>query len=156
MKLIILGTGGMGAISLSKIIAQMAMDKNLHVKSTEIHGMAKKGGLVEIHMKIDEDLSPYVPQKEADFTIILDELYLDYGKNLVKNNGIVIALDKSEKHDIINRFRYIHFASSFILGKFVKKQNIFDKNCAMAVLKTFRNPSENIKVFKKGFTFLSK
>ncbi len=150
MKLSILGVGGMGAISLSKLIAQIAIDKNLPVKSTEIHGMAKKGGLVEIYMKINEGVSPYISQRESDFCIILDELYLDYGTVLVKEKHGLIVLKKDEKEMIASEFGDVRFANSFILGKFFKKQEIFDKKSIIDALKAFKRPKENIKAFERG------
>ncbi len=150
MKLVILGIGGMGAISLSKIIAQIAMNKNLDVKSTEIHGMAKKGGLVEIYMKIGEGSSPYIPQHKADFCIVLDGLYYDYSLHLVKEKECVILLKDKDKIRILNKFGDIRFANSFIFGKFFKKQRIFDKKDVVGVLETFKMPNENIEAFFEG------
>ncbi len=150
MKLVILGVGGMGAISLSKILARVAINKNLTVKSTEIHGMAKKGGLVEIYMKIGEGASPYIPQKEADFCIVLERLYYDYALNLVKSPEGIILLKDDDKVKILKEFGDIRFANSFILGKFFKKQNIFDRKDAVGVLSAFKMPDKNIKAFYEG------
>ncbi len=150
MKIVILGVGGMGAISLSKIIAQIAMDENISVKSTEIHGMAKKGGLVEIYMKIGEGISPYVSQNEADFAIVLDGAYIDYGRGFLNDRGVLVELKKGETEKIIKEFGDIRFANSFALGKFIKEQNLFDKNDVIEVLRNFKKPDKNIKAFKVG------
>ncbi len=150
MKLVILGVGGMGAISLSKIIAQIAINKELSVKSTEIHGMAKKGGLVEIYMKIGEGVSPFIPQKEADFCIVLEETYYDYSTHLVKDKKDIILLDSKDKLSILEEFNDVRFANSFILGRFFKRQNLFCEEDAIRVLGLFKMPDKNIEAFKRG------
>ncbi len=151
MKIVVIGVGGMGAISLSKLIAQIAINKGMSVKSTEIHGMAKKGGLVEIYMKIGEGVSPYISQGEADFCIVLDNLYYDYSLNLVKEDAGVMLLKEKEKLNILNKFGDIRFANSFILGKFFKKQRVFDKTDAIKALMGFKMPDKNIEAFERGF-----
>ncbi len=150
MKLVIIGVGGMGAISLSKTIAQMAINKNLSVKSSEIHGMAKKGGLVEVQMKIDEGLSGVVLQKEADIVILLEDLYIQYAKAFLNKNGILITLTKEEKESIKKEFGDIKFANSFILGRFIKKQSIFNKYDAAEVLKNIKFSEKNLRSFEGG------
>lgn len=150
MKVVILGVGGMGAISLSKIIAQIAMKKDMSVKSTEIHGMAKKGGLVEIYMRIKEGLNPYVSQGEADFVIVLNKDYLDYGRGFLNNRGVLVELKESESEKITKEFGDIRFANSFVLGKFAKEQSLFDENEIIEVLRNFKKPEENTKIFKAG------
>ncbi len=149
MKIAILSLGGMGAISLSKIIAQIAINSKLSVKSTEIHGMAKKGGLVEIHMKIDEvDLSPFISKNEADFIILFDAMYKDYALYFGNN---IIGLTENDKNYVISKFKDIKFANSFLLGRFIGAQSIFTKNDALKILENFKNKDENIMALEDGF-----
>ncbi len=150
MKLVILGIGGMGAISLSKTIAQIAMNKDMSVKSTEIHGMAKKGGLVEIYMKIGEGVSPYIPQGDADFAVVLDELYSEYAVSFLNKNGKLIMLSNNDKYEIVEEFGDAKFANSFILKKFIDKQNIITEDDALSVLKNIKQSEKNIEAFKRG------
>lgn len=151
MKLVILGVGGMGAISLSKIIAQMSMIKGLPVRSSEIHGMAKKGGLVEVQMKIGEGKSGVVLQNTADFALVLDEAYLGYGEAFLKDKvfGLIALTDKDKKW-IMDNLGDVRFASSIVLGKFVKQQDIFTKDDAVETLKGFKFFEKNRIAFERG------
>lgn len=149
MNIVILGVGGMGAISLSKAMANMAINRGFKVRSSEIHGMAKKGGLVEVHLKINEGLSPMVGVNQADYVIVLDDKYKIYAENFAGRDKL-IALKSEEKIEITNEFGNIMFANSFILGKFLKKQNIFYENDAIKVLENFKKSKENINAFRKG------
>ncbi len=149
MNIVILGVGGMGVISLSKTIANMAMNKHFPVRSSEIHGMAKKGGLVEVHLKIDGGLSPMVGVGQADYVIILDDKYKIYAENFADGDKL-ISLKNEEKIEIMNKFGSVMFANSFILGKFLKKQDTFCENDAIKVLENFKKSKENINAFKKG------
>ncbi len=150
MKIVIIGVGGMGAISLSKIIAEASMAKGLYVKSTENHGMAKKGGLVETYMKINEGLSPYIQQGSADFAIVLETAYSDYAKAFLKKSGILIELSNTARDDIVDRFGDVKFANSFILGRFIKSQTLFSSDDMENILKNFKNADKNISAFKMG------
>ncbi len=149
MNIIVLGVGGMGVISLSKVVANMAMNKDFKVRSSEIHGMAKKGGLVEVHLKINEGLSPMVGVNQADYVIVLDNKYKIYAENFASRDRL-ISLKNEEKIEIINKFGNIIFTSSFILGKFLRKQNIFCESDVIKVLENFKRSRENIDAFRKG------
>jgi len=149
MNIVILGVGGMGAISLSKAMANMAINKGFKVRSSEIHGMAKKGGLVEVHLKINEGLSPMIGVNHADYVIVLDDKYKIYAENFTGRDKL-IALRNKERIEIINKFGNIIFTNSFILGKFLRKQNIFYENDAIKVLENFKRSKENINAFRKG------
>ncbi len=153
MKLVILGVGGMGAITLSKIIAQMCIEKDIPVRSSEIHGMAKKGGLVEIQMKIGSGKSGVVLKKTADFAIVLDKEYEDYAKSYLKNGekGLITLTDE-EKVWAAQELGDVRFANAFLLGRFIKNQSIFDKDDALSVLKGFKFFDKNKISFERGLS----
>ncbi len=151
MKLVILGVGGMGAITLSKIVAQMCIEKDIPVHSSEIHGMAKKGGLVEIQMKIGSGKSGVVLKGTADFVIVLDKEYKDYGRSYLKNKsrGLIVLTDE-DKNWAVRELGDVRFANAFVLGKFIKSQSIFGKNDALSVLEKFKFFGKNKISFERG------
>ncbi len=153
MRLVILGVGGMGAITLSKIIAQMCIEKGIPVRSSEIHGMAKKGGLVEIQMKIGEGKSGVVLKKTADFAIVLDESYKDYARSYLKNSekGLIVLTEK-DKLWAVKQFGDVRFATAFLLGRFIKSQSVFDKDDALSVLEQFKFFDKNKISFERGLS----
>ncbi len=150
MKLVMIGSGGMGVVSLSRMVAYMAIHRGLSVKSTEIHGMAKKGGLVEVYMKIGEGASPFIVQGEADSVIVMDNKYLDYAKAFLKNDGVLVQFSEEDKRFVVEKFGDLRFASSFVLGKFLKTQELFGMEDAKEVLKGFKSPKENLEALKRG------
>ncbi len=151
MKLVILGVGGMGAISLSKIIAQMSIIRGLSVRSSEIHGMAKKGGLVEVQMKIGEGKSGVVLQRSADFALVLNETYLEYGEAFLKDNGVgLITLTSEDKRWIIDNLGDVRFANALVLGRFVKYQDLFTEDDAIKALRRFKFFEKNTIAFERG------
>ncbi|WP_022669708.1 2-oxoacid:acceptor oxidoreductase family protein [Hippea alviniae] len=153
MKLVILGVGGMGAITLSKMIAQMSMDRDLSVKSSEIHGMAKKGGLVEVQMKINEGTSGVVLQHEADISIVFRREFKEYASAFLKQDGRLIVFEDKVINDFVKEFKDIRYISSFALGVFVKHQDIFTKEDAYKVIGGLKNRDLNLKAFEKGVEY---
>ncbi len=54
VNIVIVGVGGQGTLLTSKMLAQLAMEENLGVKVSEVHGMAQRGGSVITHVRIGE------------------------------------------------------------------------------------------------------
>ncbi len=50
--IVITGVGGQGTLLASKLLAQYAVDKDLHVQTCETIGMAQRGGSVLSHIRI--------------------------------------------------------------------------------------------------------
>lgn len=72
-NVLIVGVGGQGVITVSKILAQLCLQNKLQVKQSEIHGMAKRGGAVFSHVRFgDEVHSPTIPMGQADIVLALE------------------------------------------------------------------------------------
>ncbi|MBN1390363.1 MAG: indolepyruvate oxidoreductase subunit beta, partial [Candidatus Thermoplasmatota archaeon] len=54
----IVGVGGQGALTVSKIIGAAAMKKGVPMIISEIHGMAQRGGVVQTTIRLGETISP--------------------------------------------------------------------------------------------------
>lgn len=141
MKLVILGKGGQGVIFFSRMIAQAAIKKELSVRSTEIKGMAKKGGAVEIQMKIGEGMSGIVRRGTADMVIVLSEDLLPYAETF-GGNIFTFTDDEIQTARESVSARYIN---TFLLGIFVKKTKFFKCEDFTNIL-----DEENKKSFIKG------
>ncbi|MDI1471889.1 MAG: 2-oxoacid:acceptor oxidoreductase family protein [Thermodesulfovibrio sp.] len=145
MKLVIIGKGGQGVIFFSRMIAQVASMKGFLVRSTEIKGMAKKGGTVEIQMKIGEGLSGVVRRGSADLVILLSEDLMDYAKTF-GDKVFTFTSEEIEKALSSVPMRYVN---TFLLGIFVKKTALFSCD---DFLKIFDN--QNKESFKKGYEYV--
>lgn len=75
-NILIVGVGGQGTLLASVLLGNLALDKNLDVKLSEVHGMAQRGGSVVTHVKISEEgvYSPLIEEGNADVIIAFEEL----------------------------------------------------------------------------------
>lgn len=71
--IIIVGTGGQGLITLIQILAEAAIMEGYDVKTSELHGLAQRGGSVECHIRFGKEIfSPLVRQGGADLVLALE------------------------------------------------------------------------------------
>lgn len=90
---ILAGVGGQGVLSVSATIARSALREGLHVKQTEVHGMAQRGGAVMAGLRLsDEPIhSDLIPRGSADLILGMEPLeslrYLAW----LKPDGIVVT-----------------------------------------------------------------
>ena len=72
-NMMIVGTGGQGQITLLQILNQAAFIEGYDVKSSELHGLAQRGGSVEVHIRFGKEIfSPMVSQGKADLILALE------------------------------------------------------------------------------------
>ncbi len=75
LNILISGVGGQGAITLKKILAYGATRENKKFVAAEVHGLAQKGGSVNVHFRVGKEVfSPLIALREADLIIGLDLL----------------------------------------------------------------------------------
>jgi indolepyruvate ferredoxin oxidoreductase beta subunit len=92
-NVMIVGVGGQGVLMISKALALIGQKQGFEVKQSEVHGMAKRGGVVFSHVRFGERVwSPTIAKGEADALIALEWAeglrWLDYLKPDV---GVFIA-----------------------------------------------------------------
>ena len=72
---VIAGTGGQGVLTLMRIIAEAALRQGYDVKTSELHGLAQRGGPIPCHIRFGEKIySPIVMEGEAHLIIGLEPL----------------------------------------------------------------------------------
>lgn len=62
--IILSGVGGQGILSIAALIGLAAVENNLYLKQSEVHGMSQRGGDVQSHLRLSDkpvssDLIPY-------------------------------------------------------------------------------------------------
>ncbi len=74
--IILAGVGGQGILTLSTILGSAALAENLHLKQSEVHGMAQRGGAVVSHLRLSDGkiASDLIPRGRADIIISLETL----------------------------------------------------------------------------------
>ena len=63
---IIVGVGGQGSIFASRVLGEAAVREGYDVISAELHGMAQRGGTVEVHVRIGSSFGPLISLRSAD------------------------------------------------------------------------------------------
>ena len=72
-NVMVVGVGGQGVLLISKALALIAQKQGFEVKQSEVHGMAKRGGVVFSHVRFGEKVwSPAIALGDADVLIALE------------------------------------------------------------------------------------
>lgn len=91
LNILIVGVGGQGALTTAHLIARSAMKAGLNVLVAETHGMAQRGGSVEVHVRIGDVYSPLIPDCGADIVLALEPVEaLRYAKYLNERSKIIL------------------------------------------------------------------
>lgn len=74
-NIVVAGVGGQGVITLMRVIAEAALKQGYDVKTSELHGLAQRGGSVPCHIRFGNKIySPLVMEGEAHLIIGLEPL----------------------------------------------------------------------------------
>jgi indolepyruvate ferredoxin oxidoreductase beta subunit len=75
INILLVGVGGQGILTLSRMIGYTAMIGGLDLLISEVHGMSQRGGSVVVHLKAgDKVYSPLIPRHNADWIIGLEAI----------------------------------------------------------------------------------
>lgn len=92
--IIIAGVGGQGTLLASKLIAAAALEKGLHVRTTETIGMAQRGGSVTSHIRMGMDIhSPLVSRGTAQAIIAFEPAEAVRVSPYLTEYGTIIVCD---------------------------------------------------------------
>jgi indolepyruvate ferredoxin oxidoreductase beta subunit len=91
----LVGVGGQGIITASKIIGDAAILGEKNVLLSETHGMAQRGGSVVCTARIGDVQSPLIPDGGAD--LILSFELLETLRSLCKANSATVVITSTEK-----------------------------------------------------------
>ena len=70
---VITGVGGQGVLVLTQLLGRAALEEGLDVISSEVHGMAQRGGVVTSFLKIgDQVFSPIAVEGSIDAIVSLE------------------------------------------------------------------------------------
>lgn len=74
--IILAGVGGQGILSIAATIGLAAVEKNLFLKQSEVHGMSQRGGDVQSHLRLsDKEIhSDLIPDGQADLIISVEPM----------------------------------------------------------------------------------
>lgn len=91
LDILVVGVGGQGALTTAHLIARSAMRAGLNVITAETHGMAQRGGSVEVHVRIGEVFAPLIRDGSADIVLALEPVEaLRYARFIGKKTLVVL------------------------------------------------------------------
>ena len=90
-NILLAGVGGQGVLLASQIFTSVAIEAELDVKQSEVHGMSQRGGSVTSHVRFGEKVySPTIDPGEADFLIGFERLETLRNTHCLKVGGTII------------------------------------------------------------------
>ncbi|MDH3998074.1 MAG: 2-oxoacid:acceptor oxidoreductase family protein [Desulfuromonadales bacterium] len=160
-QIIVSGIGGQGVLFLTRVIAQVAVNKGVAVLTSETHGMAQRGGTVLSSIKVGDFSSPLIRAGQADVGLLLWEANLEVHSGLMKAEGkLFVSAQQSgegERIDATGIAREIGnpvLSNLVLLGLAVKQQALFctAEECEVAIrqLAPPKFVEQNIEAFNRG------
>ncbi len=150
VNILFCGTGGQGVLSAAEICGWAALYDGYHVKKSEVHGMAQRGGSVESHLRFGTLVySPLIPKGEADFLL---SFHPDEQARLVKylkpsGKDLLPYLQQAETTVPDKKF-----INTYLLGALAKSLPIKEESWLQALALVFagKRTAENKEVFLAG------
>jgi indolepyruvate ferredoxin oxidoreductase beta subunit len=74
--IILSGVGGQGILSIAAVIGLAAVENDLFLKQSEVHGMSQRGGDVQSHLRLSDKTiaSDLIPHGKADIIISVEPM----------------------------------------------------------------------------------
>ena len=148
INILFCGTGGQGILTAAEIVALAAMSDGYHVKKSEVHGMAQRGGSVESHVRIGKEVfSPIIESGQVDYLLSFDKGEHERMSELLKKDGTDLYDDFIKGQEKILNPKFLN---TYMLGVLSKHLKISDESWQKA-LKTVIKPQfveKNIEIFK--------
>ena len=148
INILFCGTGGQGILTAAEIVALAAMSDGYHVKKSEVHGMAQRGGSVESHVRIGKEVfSPIIESGQVDYLLSFDKGEHERMSELLKKDGTDLYDDFIKGQEKILNPKFLN---TYMLGVLSKHLKISDESWQKA-LKTVIKPQfvdKNLEIFK--------
>lgn len=92
-NIIIAGVGGQGILSIAKAISGAAVERGLHVKQAEVHGMSQRGGAVQSHLRVSDEVihSDLIPAGRGSVLVAVEPLEALRYVHMLAPDGVVVA-----------------------------------------------------------------
>ncbi|MFP4559632.1 MAG: indolepyruvate ferredoxin oxidoreductase subunit beta [Archaeoglobaceae archaeon] len=101
-NVLLVGIGGQGIITSAMILGEAALNADINVLGAETHGMAQRGGSVEVHIRMGKVYAPLIPVGGADTVVALEPVealrfsrYAREGTKVILNTRSTVPLSVS-------------------------------------------------------------
>lgn len=91
--IILAGVGGQGILTIAAVIGNAAVNNNLFLKQSEVHGMSQRGGDVQSNLRISykEIYSDLIAEGTADIVIAVEPMEALRYLSFLKKDGYIIT-----------------------------------------------------------------
>ena len=165
---LLIGIGGQGIITLSKILATAAMSKDLKAIVTYKKGLAQRGGSVGAQVRVGDVYSPLIPKYLANSLLSMDMNetfgYIDYinkdtilmiNTKIINDNAFLSKKDKVKKEEIKQLHKSINNNIFLIDAELKAKQEGMDKAANLYLLGVLFGLDNRINSFIKKDDIIS-
>jgi len=92
-NIILAGVGGQGILTIAAVLDTAALESDLNLKQSEVHGMSQRGGAVQSHVRISdtEIHSDLIPQGKADIIISVEPMEALRYLPFLKKDGYLVT-----------------------------------------------------------------
>ncbi|MDR3280741.1 MAG: indolepyruvate oxidoreductase subunit beta [Synergistaceae bacterium] len=93
-SILLVGVGGQGTITASKLLTIGLLESGYDVKMNEIHGMSQRGGSVSADVRYSEAgkvAAPVISRGEADILVSFEEMETLRWTDYVKPDGAIVV-----------------------------------------------------------------
>ena len=94
-NIVLSGVGGQGSVSASRVIARAVVLSGLQVSTSEVHGMAQRGGSVFSTVRFGTEVySPVIPEGEAQYLLGFELLEAVRYLSFLEPGGVAVVSDQ--------------------------------------------------------------
>jgi indolepyruvate ferredoxin oxidoreductase, beta subunit len=160
-QIVVSGIGGQGVLFLTRVIAQVAVDRGIPVLTSESHGMAQRGGTVLSTLKVGDFAAPLIRTGQADVALLLWDANLPVHRSLLKDGGALFINsardgegDRIDGSGIARKIGNAVLSNLVLLGRAVSRKALFcsEEECIAAIgkLAPAKFVEQNILAFHTG------
>ncbi len=160
-QIIVSGIGGQGVLFLTRVIAQVAVNRDLPVLTAETHGMAQRGGTVLSTIKVGAFASPLIRTGQADVGLLLWDANLEVHRSLLKKSGALLLNSEQtgegariDASAIARKLGNAVLSNLVLLGLAVRQGALFcsSEDCEAAIrqLAPAKFVEQNLAAFHQG------
>jgi indolepyruvate ferredoxin oxidoreductase, beta subunit len=144
------GTGGQGVLAAAEILGWAAINDGYHVKKSEVHGMAQRGGSVESHVRFGARVfAPLIPEGKVDFLVSFLKDESSRMQHCMAKSGVDLTDHLDKAHGALHDKRYLN---SYLLGVLSGQLPIRTDSWFAAIDRVFagKDPQGNKDAFLRG------
>ncbi len=92
-NIILAGVGGQGVLTIAAILDTACLNNGMFFKQSEVHGMSQRGGAVNSHIRISDDViySDIIPEGSADIIISTEPMEALRYQSYLKKDGWILT-----------------------------------------------------------------